>query len=166
MTNLARIQPWVRLIIHYTGVQQTVDYKRMQLKENHFPFTAFKLHHMEEKWQDLRKKIISYTAQSWRLQDDQQISIHQSENYSKSIVITMFAEKWHPSSLQLSKEARSQAEVKISSGISLRYCLNSSFKKGCFYWSWALCKWGCSFLFKDFFGFTFPQWLILPKKYK
>ncbi len=37
MSNLTRIQPQ---IIHYTGVQQTVDYKRVLLKENPFPFHA------------------------------------------------------------------------------------------------------------------------------
>ncbi len=40
MSNLTRIQPLVSLIIHYTGVQQTVDYKRVLLKENPFPFNA------------------------------------------------------------------------------------------------------------------------------
>ncbi len=40
MSNLTRIQPQVSLIIHYTGVQQTVDYKRVLLKENPFPFHA------------------------------------------------------------------------------------------------------------------------------
>ncbi len=40
MYNLTRIQPQVSLIIHYTGVQQTVDYKRVLLKENPFPFHA------------------------------------------------------------------------------------------------------------------------------
>ncbi len=40
MSNLTRIQPQVSLIIHYTGVQQTVDYKRLLLKENPFPFHA------------------------------------------------------------------------------------------------------------------------------
>ncbi len=39
MSNLTRIQPQVSLI-HYTGVQQTVDYKRVLLKENPFPFHA------------------------------------------------------------------------------------------------------------------------------
>ncbi len=38
MSNLTRIQPQVSLIIHYTGVQQTVVYKRVLLKENPFPF--------------------------------------------------------------------------------------------------------------------------------
>ncbi len=40
MSNLTRIQPQVSLIIHYTGVQQTVDYKRVLLKGNPFPFHA------------------------------------------------------------------------------------------------------------------------------
>ncbi len=40
MSNLTRIQPQVSLIINYTGVQQTVDYKRVLLKENPFPFHA------------------------------------------------------------------------------------------------------------------------------
>ncbi len=40
MSNLTRIHPQVSLIIHYTGVQQTVDYKRVLLKENPFPFDA------------------------------------------------------------------------------------------------------------------------------
>ncbi len=40
MSNLTIIQPQVSLIIHYTGVQQTVDYKRVLLKENPFPFHA------------------------------------------------------------------------------------------------------------------------------
>ncbi len=49
MSNLTRIQPQVSLIIHYTGVQQTVDYKRVLLKEtpSHFMLSA------------MRKKIIS-----------------------------------------------------------------------------------------------------------
>ncbi len=40
MSNLTIIQPQVSLIIYYTGVQQTVDYKRVLLKENPFPFHA------------------------------------------------------------------------------------------------------------------------------
>ncbi len=40
ISNLTGIQPQVSLIIHYTGVQQTVDYKRVLLKENPFPFHA------------------------------------------------------------------------------------------------------------------------------
>ncbi len=40
MSKLTIIQPQVSLIIHYTGVQQTVDYKRVLLKENPFPFHA------------------------------------------------------------------------------------------------------------------------------
>ncbi len=40
MSNLKIIQPQESLIIHYTGFQQTVDYKRVLLKENPFPFHA------------------------------------------------------------------------------------------------------------------------------
>ncbi len=40
MSNLTKIQPQVSLFIHYTGVQQTVDCKRVLLKENPFPFHA------------------------------------------------------------------------------------------------------------------------------
>ncbi len=60
MSNLTRIQPQVSLIIHYTGVQQTVDYKRMLLKENPFHFMLSAMApHGREMSQDLRKKIIS-----------------------------------------------------------------------------------------------------------
>ncbi len=59
MSNLTRIQPQVSLIIHYTGVQQTVDYKRVLLKEtpSHFMLSAMAPHGREMS-QDLRKKII------------------------------------------------------------------------------------------------------------
>ncbi len=56
MSNLTRIQPQVSLIINYTGVQQTVDYKRVLLKENPFPFHAVTTWKRKK---DLRKKIIS-----------------------------------------------------------------------------------------------------------
>ncbi len=56
MSNLTRIQP---LIIHYTGVQQTVDYKRVLKKTpSHFMLSAMAPHGREMS-QDLRKKIIS-----------------------------------------------------------------------------------------------------------
>ncbi len=57
MSNLTRIKPQVRVIINYTGVQQTVDYKRVLLKENPFPFHAVTTWKRNVK--DLRKKIIS-----------------------------------------------------------------------------------------------------------
>ncbi len=60
MSNLTRIQPQVSLIIHYTGVQQTVDYKRVLFKKktpSHFMLSAMAPHGREMS-QDLRKKII------------------------------------------------------------------------------------------------------------
>ncbi len=53
MSNLTRIQPQVSLIIHYTGVQQTIDYKT----PSHFMLSAMAPHGREMS-QDLRKKII------------------------------------------------------------------------------------------------------------
>ncbi len=54
MSNLTIIKPQVSLIIHYTGVQQTVDYKT----PSHFLLSAM-VPHGREMSQDLRKKIIS-----------------------------------------------------------------------------------------------------------
>ncbi len=53
MSNLTIIQPQVSLIIHNTGVQQTVDYKT----PSHFLLSAM-APHGREMTQDLRKKII------------------------------------------------------------------------------------------------------------
>ncbi len=60
MSNLTRIQPQVSLIIHYTGVQHTVDYKRLLFTKktpSHFMLSAMAPHGREMS-QDLRKKII------------------------------------------------------------------------------------------------------------
>lgn len=47
MSNLTRIQPQVSPILHYTGVQQTADYKSVLLKENPFPISAMAPHGAE-----------------------------------------------------------------------------------------------------------------------
>ncbi len=60
MSNLTKIQPQVSLIINYTGVQQTVDYKRVLFKKktpSHFMLSAMAPHGREMS-QDLRKIII------------------------------------------------------------------------------------------------------------
>ncbi len=85
MSNLTRIQPQVSLIIHYTGVQQTVDYKRVLLKENPFPFHAVS---NGTTWKRNvtrpEKENNVFTQERWRLQEDQQSFTYQSAYCSKS----------------------------------------------------------------------------------
>ncbi len=58
MSNLTRIQPQVSLIIHYTGVQQTIKGCYLKKTPSHFMLSAMAPHGREMS-QDLRKKIIS-----------------------------------------------------------------------------------------------------------
>ncbi len=144
MSNLTIIQPQVRLIIHYTGVQQTVDYKRVLLKENSFPFHAVS---NGTTWKRNvtrpEKENNLFTQERWRLQEHQKSFTYQSEYCSKSgtnikknetasisqrrpgrprkltprqehLLMRRDEENRHASSLQLSKEVESQTGVTIS----------------------------------------------------
>ncbi len=87
MSNLTRIQPQVSLIIHYTGIQQTVDYKRVLLKENPFPFhavcngTTWKRNVTRPE-----KENNFFTQERWRLQEDQQMCFTHSLLISQNTV--------------------------------------------------------------------------------
>ncbi len=138
MSNLTRIQP---LIIHYTGVQQTVYYKRVLLKENPFPFHA--VSNGREMSQDLRKKIISlhkkvegYKKISKALLISQNTVAKVVQTFKKDgtatisqrcpgrprkltprqerLLMRRVEENRHASSLQLSKEVESHTGVTIS----------------------------------------------------
>ncbi len=106
MSNLTRIQPQVSLIIHYTGVQQTVDYKRVLLKENPFPFHAVS---NGTTWKRNvtrpEKENNLFTQERWKLQED-------------------------ASSLQLSEEVESQTGVTISRD-TIRRTLQRNGMHGC-----------------------------------
>ncbi len=81
MSNLTRIQSQVSLIIHYTGVQVTVDYKRVLLKENPFHFM---LSAMAPHGREMSQENNFFTQERSRLQEDQQSFTYQSEYCSKS----------------------------------------------------------------------------------
>ncbi len=160
MSNLTRIQPQVSLIIHYTGVQQTVDYKRVLLKENPFPFHAVS---NGTTWKRNvtrpEKENNLFTQERWRLQEDQQ-SFLISQNTVAKVVQTFkkdgtatisqrrpgrprkltprqerllmrrVEENRHASSLQLSKEVESQTGVTISRD-TIRRTLQRNGMHGC-----------------------------------
>ncbi len=138
MSNLTRIQPHVSLIIHYTGVQWTVDYKT----PSHFMLSAMAPHGREMS-QDLRKKIIylhkkseGYKKISKALLISQNTVAKVVQTFKKDGTATIsqrrpgrprkltprqerlqmrrVEENRHASSLQLSKEVESQTGVTIS----------------------------------------------------
>ncbi len=135
MSNLTRIQPQVSLIIHYTGVQWTVDYKT----PSHFMLSAMAPHGREMS-QDLRKKIISlhkkgegYKKISKALLISQNTVAKVVQTFKKDgtatisqrrpgrprkltprLLMRKVEENRHASSLQLSKEVESQTGVTIS----------------------------------------------------
>ncbi len=112
MSNLTRIQPQ---IIHYTGVQQTVDYKTVLLKENPFPFHAVS---NGTTWKRNvtrpEKENNFFTQERWRLQEDQQSFTYQSEYCSKSG--TNILQRWNCN--HLTETSRSSTEVNTSTGAS------------------------------------------------
>ncbi len=87
MSHLTRIQPQVSLIINYTGIQQTVDYKRVLLKEIPFPFhavcngTTWKRNVTRPE-----KENNFFTQERWRLQEDQQMCFTHSLLISQNTV--------------------------------------------------------------------------------
>ncbi len=158
MSNLTRIQPQVSLIIYYTGVQQTVDYKRVLLKENPFPFHAVS-NGTTWKRNDLRKKIIylhkkgeGYKKISKALLISQNTVAKVVQTFKKDgtatisqrrpgrprkltphqerLLMRRVEEHRHASSLQLSKEVESQTGVTISCD-TIRRTLQRNGMHGC-----------------------------------
>ncbi len=141
MSNLTRIQP---LIIHYTGVQQTVDYKRVLLKENPFPFHAVSngttwkrnvtrpekeiiyLHKKGEGYKKISKALlisqntVAKVVQTFKKDGTATISQRRPGRprtltpRQERLLMRRVEENRHASSLQLSKEVESQTGVTIS----------------------------------------------------
>ncbi len=159
MSNLTRIQPQVCLIIHYTGVQQTVDYKRVLLKENPFPFhavsngTTWKRNVTRpEKINSLHKKGEGYKKISKALLISQNTVAKVVQTFKKYVTATIsqrrpgrprkltprqerllmrrVEENRHVCSLQLSKEVESQTGVTISRD-TIRRTLQRNGMHGC-----------------------------------
>ncbi len=112
MSNLTRIQPQVSLIIHYTGVQQTV--KGCYLKKP-LPISCC------QQWHTWKRNVTRpekennlFTQERWRLQEDQQSFTYQSEYCSKSG--TNIWKRWNCN--HLTETSRSSTEVNTSSGAS------------------------------------------------
>ncbi len=132
MSNLTRIQP---LIIHYTGVQQTVDYKRVLLKENPFPFHAvsngttwkrnvirkiISLHKKGEGYKKISKALlisqntVAKVVQTFKKDGTATVSQRRPGRPRKltprqeRLLMRRVEENRHASSLQLSKEVESQ----------------------------------------------------------
>ncbi len=135
----------------------TVDYKRVLLKENPFPFHAVS---NGTTWKRNvtrpEKEKTFFTQERWRLQEDQQSLTYQSEYCSKSgtkiwtatisqrrpgrprnltprqerLLMRRVEENWHVSSLQLSKEVESQTGVTISCH-TIRRTLQRNGMHGC-----------------------------------
>ncbi len=144
MSNLTRIQPQVSLIIHYTGVQQTVDYKRVLLNENPFPFHAvsngttwkrnvtrpktenISLHKKGEGYKKISKALlisqntVAKVVQTFKKDGTATISQRRPGRPRKltprqeRLLMRRVEENRHASSLQLSKEVESQTGVTIS----------------------------------------------------
>ncbi len=159
MSNLTRIQPQVSLIIHYIGVQQTVDYKRVLQTPSHFMLSAMAPHGREMS-QDLRKKIISlhkkgegYKKISKALLISQNTVAQVVQTFKKDgtatisqrrpgrprskltprqerLLMRRVEENRHASSLQLSKEVESQTGVTISRD-TIRRTLQRNGMHGC-----------------------------------
>ncbi len=150
---LTRIQPQVSLIIHYT-----VDYKRVLLKENPFPFHAVS-NGTTWKRKDLRKKIISLhkkgegykkiskallislntvakVVQTFKKDGTATISQRRPGHPQKltprqeRLLMRRVEENRHASSLQLSKEVESQTGVTISRD-TIRRTLQRNGMHGC-----------------------------------
>ncbi len=131
------------LIIHYTGVQQTVDYKRMLLKENPFPFhgvsngTTWKrnvtrpekkiisLHKKGEGYKKISKDLlisqntVAKVVQTFKKDGTATISQRRPGRPRKltprqgCLLMRTVEENRHASSLQLSKEVESQTGATI-----------------------------------------------------
>ncbi len=155
MSNLTIIQPQVSLIIHYTGVQQTVDYKRVLLKENPFPFHAvsngttwkrnvtriISLHKKGEGYKKISKALIisqntvAKVVQTFK-KDGTAISQRRPGRPRKltprqeRLLMRRVEETRHASSLQLSKEVESQTGVTISRD-TIRRTLQRNGMHGC-----------------------------------
>ncbi len=137
MSNLTRIQPQVSLIIHYTGVQQTVDYKRVLLKENPFPFhavsngTTWKRNVTRPEKENyfftqiskallISQNTVAKVVQTFKKDGTATISQRRPGRPRKltprqeRLLMRRVEENRHASSLQLSKEVESQNGVTIS----------------------------------------------------
>ncbi len=160
MSNLTRIQPQVSLIIHYTGVQQTVDYKRVLLKENPFPFHAVSngttwkrnvtrpekennsLHKKGEGYKKISKALlisqntVAKVVQTFKKDGTATISQRRPGPPRKltprqeRLLMRRVEENRHASSLQLSKEVESQTGVTISRD-TIRHTLQRNGMHGC-----------------------------------
>ncbi len=149
MSNLTRIQPQVSLIIHYTGVQQTVDYKRVLLKENPFPFHAvsnktniISLHKKGEGYKKISKALlisqntVAKVVQTFKKDGTATISQRRPGRPRKltprqeRLLMRRVEENRHASSLQLSKEVESQTGVTISRD-TIRRTLQRNGMHGC-----------------------------------
>ncbi len=156
MSNLTRIQPQVSLIIHYTGVQQTVDYKRVLLIKKKLPISCCQQwHHMEEKCHkiiSLHKKGEGYKKISKALLISQNTVAKVVQTFKKDgtatisqrrpgrprkltprqerLLMRRVEENRHASSLQLSKEVESQTGVTISHD-TIRRTLQRNGMHGC-----------------------------------
>ncbi len=136
------------LIIHYTGVQQTVDYKRVLLKENPFPFHAVSngttwkrnvtrkkiiyLHKKGEGYKKISKALlisqntVAKVVQTFKKDGTATISQRRPGHPRKltprqeRLLVRRVEENRHASSLQLSKEVESQTGVTISPEIVVR----------------------------------------------
>ncbi len=160
MSNLTRIQPQVSLIIHYTGVQQTVDYKRVLLKEKPFPFHAvsngttwkrnvtrlrkiiISLHKKGEGYKKISKALlisqntVAKVVQTFKKDGTATISQRRPGRPRKltprqeRLLMRRVEENRHSSSLQLSKEEESQTGVTISRD-TIRRTLQRNGMHGC-----------------------------------
>ncbi len=159
MSNLTRIQPLVSLIIHYTGVQQTVYYKRVLFKKK-FPFHAVSngttwkrnvtrpekeknfLHKKGEGYKKISKALlisqntVATLVQTFKKDGTATISQRRPGCPRKltprqeRLLMRRVEENRHASSLQLSKEVDSLTGVTICRD-TIRHTLQRNGMHGC-----------------------------------